>query len=348
MLETPTEIDWRMTDWEKISRLCREALARDTVEREAFLDEACEGDVELRHELALLFEPAAKGDNSSGWLIAGLGRLLDELNSTEELARENADTRLDKKSNRIFFRSSPFSILGAATLAELLAVMQLHEYAAGDHLIEQGDPAEFLLLILTGTAWARVRDTPQDRPPVGKFGPGDIVGEMSLITDEPRTADVVAETPVRALQLSTSDFHVLTERHPDLRVVLTDVMADRLGHAKFDGLGGKDIHGYQVVQCVGRGGMGVVYEALDVAKGTRVALKMMNHRLIYQPNALRRFRREAAILARTAFRWRSWLAPRRASLPTRPSSWRWNSARGQRWPRQSARAGRSARRSSAG
>ena len=223
-------------------------------------------------------------------------RLLDELHSTDELARENADTRLDAKSNRIFFRSSPFSILGASTLAELLSVMQLREYAAGDHLIEQGDPAEFLLLILSGMAWARVRDTPKDRPPVGKFSAGDIVGEMSLITDEPRTADVVAETPVRALQLSASDFHVLTERHPDLRVVLTDVMADRLGHAKFDGLGGKDIHGYQVVQCVGRGGMGVVYEALDVTKGTRVALKMMNHRLIYQPNALRRFRREAAIL----------------------------------------------------
>jgi serine/threonine protein kinase len=42
--------------------------------------------------------------------------------------------------------------------------------------------------------------------------------------------------------------------------------------------------------------MGVVYEATRVATGERVALKMMNHRLIYQLSALRRFRREAAIL----------------------------------------------------
>jgi serine/threonine protein kinase len=73
-------------------------------------------------------------------------------------------------------------------------------------------------------------------------------------------------------------------------------VTDRLGHFRYDGFTGKDIHGYQIVQCVGRGGMGVVYEATHVATGQQVALKMMNHRLIYQLSALRRFRREAAIL----------------------------------------------------
>jgi serine/threonine protein kinase len=141
-----------------------------------------------------------------------------------------------------------------------------------------------------------VRDTPDDRAPVGEFGPGDIVGEISLVTDEPRTADVVARTRVQSLHLPASDFHVLSDRHPDLRVLLTEVVTDRLGHSRYDGLTGKDIHGYQIIQCVGRGGMGVVYEATHVANGQKVAPKMMNHRLIYQLSALRRFRREAAML----------------------------------------------------
>jgi serine/threonine-protein kinase len=42
--------------------------------------------------------------------------------------------------------------------------------------------------------------------------------------------------------------------------------------------------------------MGVVYEARQLATGRKVALKMMNHRLLYQLGALRRFRREAAVL----------------------------------------------------
>jgi serine/threonine protein kinase len=101
---------------------------------------------------------------------------------------------------------------------------------------------------------------------------------------------------VRALQLSAADFHSLAEKHPELRVMLTNVLADRLGRATYDGLSGKDIHGYRIVRCLGRGGMGIVYEATQLATGKTVAVKMMSHVLLYQPNALQRFRREADTL----------------------------------------------------
>jgi CRP-like cAMP-binding protein len=286
-----------MSDWETVSRLWREALSRDTNTRRAFLDEACAGAPELRRQLDSLIERPGDASDTSGWLVEGLQRLWEDLKSTaDESQSPTTDRTREERTRHILFKSSVFSILGAGTLADLLAAMHLQETEPGDYLIRQGDPAEFLLLILSGYAWARVRDTPPDRAPVGEFGPGEIVGEISLVTDEPRTADVVARTFVRALRLSAADFHTLADRHPDLRVVLTEVVTDRLGHSRFDGLGGKDIHGYQIVQCVGRGGMGVVYEARHVNTGRQVALKMMNHRLIYQVSALRRFRREAAIL----------------------------------------------------
>jgi hypothetical protein len=231
---------------------------RKATSRRAFLNEVCPDDSRLRRKLGAVFDQVGPDAAAVG--------------------------------------SSPFAVLDAATLCDLLSVMRLREYAPGEFLIQQGDPAEFLLLLLTGTASARIRGTPGDRPPIGEFGAGDIVGEMSLLTDEPRTADVVAETSVRCLELSSVDFHTMTDRHPDLRVVLTDVMASRLGAARYDGLGGKHIHGYQIVQCVGRGGMGVVYEAKNLATGETVALKMMSHPMVYRPSALRRFRREAAVL----------------------------------------------------
>ena len=285
-----------MTDWETISRLCREALSREAEDRAAFLDEACAGNPELRRQIESLIGPA-EGADTADWLIDRLGQLWDELGTTTNPPVGSTHSAPGLRTTHgIVARSSPFSLLEEDTIADLLAVMRLREYQAGDYLIRQGDPAEFLLLIMSGSAWARVRDVPEDRPPVGEFGDGDVVGEISLVTDEPRTADVVARTFVRALQLSASDFHELADRHPDLPLVLTEVVANRLGHGRHDGLGGKDIHGYQIVQCVGRGGMGVVYEATQLATGRKVALKMMNHRLIYQLHARRRFRREAAVL----------------------------------------------------
>jgi predicted Ser/Thr protein kinase len=192
--------------------------------------------------------------------------------------------------------SSTFSDLGPDTVRAVVEAMEPREYSPGEYLIHQEGPADYLLLIVSGYGSAQVRDAPSDRTPIGQFGPGDVVGEMSLLTDESRTADVVARTSVRALRLSADAFHKLTDRYPELRVVLTNVMADRLGQARYDGLGGKDIHGYRIIQCLGRGGMGIVYQAERVATGETVALKMLNHRRVYQPGGLHRFRREATIL----------------------------------------------------
>ena len=149
---------------------------------------------------------------------------------------------------------------------------------------------------MEGTAWAGVRGATGDHTQVAEFVRGDVVGEISLVTNETRTADVVARTLVRVLVLPGDDFHDLAHRYPELQVLMTEVVADRLGQTTYDGLGGKDIHGYRINRCVGRGGMGVVYEALRLSDGEVVAVKMMSHKLVYQPDALLRFRREAATL----------------------------------------------------
>jgi tRNA A-37 threonylcarbamoyl transferase component Bud32 len=286
-----------MFDWAHTSRLCREALACNPAERRAFLDQACAGDPELRRLLRSLLEPDADSD-PFGWFMSGLGHLLEDLKSDDEVEsdRSTEERAPSLRPREAPVRPSPFSVLKADTLADLLTAMEYHEAAPGEYLIHQGDRAGFLLLVLSGHADASVRDAPRGRPPIGEFGPGDIVGEMSLVTSEPRTADVVARTKMRYLMLPARDFDALAARHPDLPLVLTEVVTERLGHGQYDGLGGKDINGYQIVQCVGRGGMGVVYEARHMSSDRRVALKMMNHRLIYQLSALRAFQREAAIL----------------------------------------------------
>ena len=190
-------------------------------------------------------------------------------------------------------RACPFSMVSREVRERLASVMEIRSYAAGDLLVRQGDQGRFLLVLMDGTASARVRQADGDVVSIADLTAGSLVGEMSLVTNEARTADVVCQTPVHASVLSIDDFDALASRYPELRAVLTEVVADRLGHSTVDSLSGKAVDRYRIAGCVGRGGMGIVYEAVSVDEGQRVALKMMNHRLLFQPRAVQRFQHEA-------------------------------------------------------
>ena len=96
------------------------------------------------------------------------------------------------------------------------------EFRAGTVMIERGQPGSGLFVIVDGTARAHLHDREVD------FAAGDFIGELSLLTDAPRAARVVAVTDARVLAISRSDFRDLLESDPRIALTMLRVVAARL------------------------------------------------------------------------------------------------------------------------
>jgi serine/threonine protein kinase len=121
-----------------------------------------------------------------------------------------------------------------------------------------------------------------------------VFGEMALLTGEPRSADVVATSPCRCLELRRDAVQALMAEHPAVARFLTTLLGQRL--LRSDGI--RKVGKYRLLGELGRGSMGVVYEAVHPTLERPVAIKMLSHELVYQPEFAERFRNEAKIIAR--------------------------------------------------
>jgi transcriptional regulator with AAA-type ATPase domain/polyferredoxin len=101
-------------------------------------------------------------------------------------------------------------------------------FAAGDTLIRQGQPGERLLVIAAGRVEVRVRAADGPVATVAVLSEGEWVGEMSLLTGDPASADVVAAGDVEALELSAADFARVASTDPALLREFVRVLSLRL------------------------------------------------------------------------------------------------------------------------
>jgi predicted acylesterase/phospholipase RssA/CRP-like cAMP-binding protein len=109
--------------------------------------------------------------------------------------------------------------LDQQTSAEILARMTRRRFDAEQHVCRQGDSGDSLYLVIDGLVeiWLE-----QDggRQLIARLRAGDAVGEMSLLTGEPRAASVMAAVPTEILELDARTFAGVLAEHP---VVLRNV-----------------------------------------------------------------------------------------------------------------------------
>jgi len=183
---------------------------------------------------------------------------------------------------------------------QLLTVLRPHfeerTFPKDSHLIRQGEAGDCLYVVVSGKVRIYSENENGDVNLIDHSGPGEVLGEMALLTGESRSASVVAEMPVKAMSLSASVVHELAQEHAELSKLMSNIVAKRLGAVEYDALAGKILGGYRLKRRLGKGGMAVVYEATDPADNQTVALKMMSHRLVYDAAARANFEQEFEIL----------------------------------------------------
>ena len=112
-----------------------------------------------------------------------------------------------------------FQSLSKRELQRVLKSAKEVAFDEGDAMVREGEEDGRFYLLLEGTA--RVM---QGRRTVAQLGAGDYFGEISVIDGEPRSATVLAASPVRALTLARWNFRPLLDEHPAIaRKVLLEM-----------------------------------------------------------------------------------------------------------------------------
>jgi len=100
-------------------------------------------------------------------------------------------------------------------------------FASGDVVTRQGTEANFLYIVTGGHADVIVENTHGRSTKVAELGPGDVFGEMGLMTGEPRRANVIARSRIECLRLDKESFQEVIRLRPEVAEEISALLAAR-------------------------------------------------------------------------------------------------------------------------
>lgn len=119
-----------------------------------------------------------------------------------------------------------FAALSRHQLGQVAALTVPDELSAGTVLTRQGASGGIAYILASGRA-----EVLRDGRRLARLGPGDVVGELSLIDGKPRSATVTAITDLEVLEIDARDLTRLLRKAPAVTRNLLEALAERLRQA---------------------------------------------------------------------------------------------------------------------
>lgn len=121
-----------------------------------------------------------------------------------------------------------FAALEPADRAAVAALLRRRAVKAGQTLFQRGDPGREMLIVAEGRIRLSVLSPEGRELSLRHAGPGSLIGEISVLDGEPRTADAVAATDGVILALAKADLDRLVAARPHLASVFVKALCAKL------------------------------------------------------------------------------------------------------------------------
>jgi CRP/FNR family transcriptional regulator, cyclic AMP receptor protein len=139
-------------------------------------------------------------------------------------SRPEVSAARTKRESVVALRGVPlFADLPKRALQRVAKATDELTFEPGENLVEEGMLGETLFVVLQGKGKVVRRGRR-----VGSVVPGDFFGELSTIDGGPRTATVVAETPMKVLRLFRATLRTLLDEDPGLSIKILDGIVRRI------------------------------------------------------------------------------------------------------------------------
>ena len=138
------------------------------------------------------------------------------MNSTEDIRAEDFLTR-----------APLFARLEGRQLHRLAELCVPRTYEAGEEIVVEGSTGLGLFVITSGRVEV-TRGSGDEKVVFAELGSGDLLGEMSLVDDQPRSATVRTLEPTTCLLITRGSFQSLVDREPEIAWCIVPVLAGRL------------------------------------------------------------------------------------------------------------------------
>lgn len=134
---------------------------------------------------------------------------------------------IDQSVQAGLLRSSLFRDVPAPLVSTVAARSQTRALAAREMLLKAGTNNDRLYIVMAGRVSVRMADS--DEPHV-RLGPGECVGEISILDGRPTSADVIAEEPTIVLSFDREQLWTLVDASAELARNLLRLLAGRVRH----------------------------------------------------------------------------------------------------------------------